>query len=91
MKDVDAAGVEMQIPGSVIVVGSGSLCLKVNGVLLVWVHSTAYVLGYIVVVVVVVVVEEEVVVKVSIACVAARIGVFLFEFEVTIFPETLIG
>lgn len=89
MKDVDAAGVEMQIPGSVIVVGSGSLCLKVNGVLLVWVHSTAYVLGYIVVVVVVV--EEEVVVKVSIACVAARIGVFLFEFEVTIFPETLIG
>ena len=90
MKDVDAAGVEMQIPGSVIVVGSGSLCLKVNGVLLVWVHSTAYVLGYIVVVVVVVVVEE-VVVKVSIACVAARIGVFLFEFEVTIFPETLIG
>lgn len=89
MKDVDAAGVEMQIPGSVIVVGSGSLCLKVNGVLLVWVHSTAYVLGYIVVVVVVE--EEEVVVKVSIACVAARIGVFLFEFEVTIFPETLIG
>ena len=90
MKDVHAAGVEMQIPGSVIVVGSGSLCLEVNGVLLVWVHSTAYVLGYIVVVVVVVVVEE-VVVKVSIACVAARIGVFLFEFEVTIFPETLIG